>query len=135
MQPTFCYDAKLPLLYVVTCITSTLNAPLSFLILIFIETFQIFFSHSATSLSLLEKTMSAGFYVSWFCDPLLLGFAELFFFCQCRHQGVFLIQLIIILTRKDFPRWKWVIIPPFSSGNGRFPEIKITTALERSSPH
>lgn len=50
-------------------------------------------------------------------------------------QGYILIQLIIILTRKDFPRWKWVIMPPFSSGNGRFPEIKITTGLEHSSPH
>ena len=26
---------------------------------------------------------------------------------KSRHWGIFLIQLIIILTRKDFPRWKW----------------------------
>lgn len=49
--------------------------------------------------------------------------------------GYILIQLIIILTRKDFPRWKWIIMPPFSSLNGRFPEIKITTGFEHSPPH
>lgn len=38
--------------------------------------------------------------------------------------GYILIQLIVILTRKDFPRWKWAITPPFSSGNGRFPRDK-----------
>lgn len=50
-------------------------------------------------------------------------------------QGYILIQLIVILTRKDFPRWKCVIVPPFSSGNGRFPEIKITTGPEHTPPH
>lgn len=68
------------------------------------------------------------FFIIPFVVPLTFPF-WLRSLCASLRDTYILIQLIIILTRKVFPRWKWIIVPPFSSGNGRFPQIKITTQL------